>query len=170
VGVKSWRWCAPTNTFHSRYVTRAACPFVLLILHPDPVRLSLCPHCPFSCAFSRGAQTNKIGALAEVEGCKDPEGAKIFYYLVQDLKAFVFSLIGLHFKVCPRRHIDTHALTRAHCMFDISLSSRCTDFLRDSMRWTDACACRACVYMCVVVFVVFSTADQARVNRPHMSM
>ena len=45
--------------------------------------------------------TSKIGALAEVEGSKDPEGLKIFYFLVQDLKAFVFSLIGLHFKIKP---------------------------------------------------------------------
>lgn len=31
----------------------------------------------------------------------DPEGLRVFYYLVQDLKALVFSLISLHFKVCP---------------------------------------------------------------------
>lgn len=30
----------------------------------------------------------------------DPEGLRVFYYLVQDLKALVFSLISLHFKVC----------------------------------------------------------------------
>ena len=30
---------------------------------------------------------------------EDPEGLRVFYYLVQDLKALVFSLIGLHFKV-----------------------------------------------------------------------
>ena len=29
----------------------------------------------------------------------DPEGLRVFYYLVQDLKALVFSLISLHFKV-----------------------------------------------------------------------
>lgn len=33
---------------------------------------------------------------------EDPEGLRVFYYLVQDLKALVFSLISLHFKV--RRH------------------------------------------------------------------
>lgn len=32
---------------------------------------------------------------------EDPEGLRVFYYLVQDLKALVFSLISLHFKVCP---------------------------------------------------------------------
>lgn len=35
----------------------------------------------------------------EVNESKDPEGLRSFYYLVQDLKAFVFSLITLHFKV-----------------------------------------------------------------------
>lgn len=29
----------------------------------------------------------------------DPEGLRVFYYLVQDLKALIFSLISLHFKV-----------------------------------------------------------------------
>ena len=31
----------------------------------------------------------------------DPEGLRIFYYLVQDLKCLVFSLIGLHFRIKP---------------------------------------------------------------------
>merc|ERR1712233_62631 len=31
----------------------------------------------------------------------DPEGLRTFYYLVQDLKCLVFSLIGLHFKIKP---------------------------------------------------------------------
>lgn len=35
----------------------------------------------------------------EVQESNDPDGLRIFYYLVQDLKAFVFSLISLHFKV-----------------------------------------------------------------------
>ncbi|CAD6224508.1 unnamed protein product [Miscanthus lutarioriparius] len=45
--------------------------------------------------------TSKIGSLVDVEGSRDPEGLRIFYYLVQDLKCFVFSLISLHFKVKP---------------------------------------------------------------------
>ena len=45
------------------------------------------------------AQTAKIGALADVQESEDPEGLRVFYYLVQDLKALVFSLISLHFKV-----------------------------------------------------------------------
>jgi hypothetical protein len=47
-------------------------------------------------------QTSKIGSLAEVEDTKDVESLKVFYYLVQDLKCIVFSLINLHFKVTPR--------------------------------------------------------------------
>mmetsp|Transcript_16256 Transcript_16256/g.26815 ORF Transcript_16256/g.26815 Transcript_16256/m.26815 type:complete len:152 (+) Transcript_16256:679-1134(+) len=45
--------------------------------------------------------TSKIGSLLDVQESADPEGLRIFYYLVQDLKCFVFSLIGLHFKIKP---------------------------------------------------------------------
>lgn len=44
-------------------------------------------------------QTAKIGSLVDVQESDDPEGLRVFYYLVQDLKCLVFSLIGLHFKV-----------------------------------------------------------------------
>ncbi|KAK0980471.1 Protein mago nashi [Friedmanniomyces endolithicus] len=46
-------------------------------------------------------ETAKIGSLVDVNESEDPEGLRVFYYLVQDLKALVFSLISLHFKVCP---------------------------------------------------------------------
>ncbi|KAH9420514.1 mago, exon junction complex subunit [Dermatophagoides pteronyssinus] len=45
--------------------------------------------------------TSKIGSLADVQESRDPEGLRCFYYLVQDLKCLVFSLIGLHFKIKP---------------------------------------------------------------------
>ncbi|KAK6029220.1 mago nashi protein [Ostertagia ostertagi] len=45
--------------------------------------------------------TGKIGSLADVNNSKDPDGLRSFYYLVQDLKCLVFSLIGLHFKIKP---------------------------------------------------------------------
>ncbi|CAG0916409.1 unnamed protein product [Notodromas monacha] len=45
--------------------------------------------------------TSKIGSLVDVNTSKDPEGLRCFYYLVQDLKCCVFSLIGLHFKIKP---------------------------------------------------------------------
>eukprot|EP00275_Glaucocystis_incrassata_P001488 EC123092.1.p1 GENE.EC123092.1~~EC123092.1.p1 ORF type:complete len:138 (+),score=27.69 EC123092.1:106-519(+) len=45
--------------------------------------------------------TSKIGSLLDVQESKDPEGLRIFYYLVQDIKCFVFSLISLHFKIKP---------------------------------------------------------------------
>lgn len=44
-------------------------------------------------------QTSKIGSMADVQRCKDQDGLRVFYYLVQDLKCFVYSLIGLHFRV-----------------------------------------------------------------------
>eukprot|EP00922_Rhytidocystis_sp_ex-Travisia-forbesii_P018989 GHVS01028193.1.p1 GENE.GHVS01028193.1~~GHVS01028193.1.p1 ORF type:complete len:149 (+),score=13.87 GHVS01028193.1:113-559(+) len=45
--------------------------------------------------------TSKIGSLSDVQNSKDSEGLRVFYYLVQDLKCFVFSLIGLHFRIKP---------------------------------------------------------------------
>ncbi len=43
--------------------------------------------------------TSKIGSYGEVQKTNDPEGLTIFFYLVQDLKCFVFSLVNLHFRV-----------------------------------------------------------------------
>jgi len=60
----------------------------------------------------------KIGSMAEIESGgltehirdrdrdrererADIEGLKIFYFLIQDLRALVFSLISLHFKIKP---------------------------------------------------------------------
>mmetsp|Transcript_27156 Transcript_27156/g.46508 ORF Transcript_27156/g.46508 Transcript_27156/m.46508 type:complete len:152 (-) Transcript_27156:446-901(-) len=45
--------------------------------------------------------TAKIGSLLDVQESKDPEGLRIFYYMVQDLKCLIFSLIGLHFRIKP---------------------------------------------------------------------
>jgi len=44
-------------------------------------------------------ETAKIALLSQVSESDDPEGLRVFYYLVQDLKALVFSLISMHFKV-----------------------------------------------------------------------
>jgi len=45
--------------------------------------------------------TTKLGSVLQVQSSKDPDGLRIFYYLVQDLKCFVFSLISAHFKIQP---------------------------------------------------------------------
>jgi len=45
--------------------------------------------------------TSKIGSLLDVQKSQDPEGLRIFYYLVQDLKCLVFSMMSLHFKINP---------------------------------------------------------------------
>lgn len=50
-------------------------------------------HLAFTC--------EEIGSLSQVLKSKDPEGLKVFYYLSQDLKSFVYSLISLHFKIKP---------------------------------------------------------------------
>ncbi|EJT47630.1 mago nashi domain-containing protein [Trichosporon asahii var. asahii CBS 2479] len=47
-------------------------------------------------------ETAKIGSLADVNDSEDAEGLRVFYYLVQDLKCFVLSLITLHFKIKPK--------------------------------------------------------------------
>ena len=46
-------------------------------------------------------QTSKIGSLLDVKKSRDADGLRNFYYLVQDLKCFVFALISLHFKIRP---------------------------------------------------------------------
>ena len=56
-------------------------------------------------------QTAKIGSLVDVNESEDPEGLRVFYYLVQDLKALVFSLISLHFKVWASRSLSLWLLT-----------------------------------------------------------
>ncbi|KAJ5068006.1 protein mago nashi [Anaeramoeba ignava] len=45
--------------------------------------------------------TSKIGSLHDIQETRDPEGLRTFYYLVQDLKSLVFSLMALHFKIKP---------------------------------------------------------------------
>jgi Mago nashi protein len=44
---------------------------------------------------------SKLGSLLQVQDTKDPEGLMTFYYLVQDLKCLVLSLVSLHFKIKP---------------------------------------------------------------------
>ncbi|KAK0187033.1 Mago nashi protein [Armillaria mellea] len=46
-------------------------------------------------------QTAKIGSLVDIQDSEDPEGLRVFYYLVQDLRCLIFSLISLHFKIKP---------------------------------------------------------------------
>eukprot|EP00056_Hartaetosiga_gracilis_P019358 m.13806 g.13806 ORF g.13806 m.13806 type:complete len:151 (-) comp7637_c0_seq1:112-564(-) len=46
-------------------------------------------------------KTAKIGSMMDINESKDPEGLRGFYYLVQDLKCLVISLISLHFKIKP---------------------------------------------------------------------
>ena len=45
--------------------------------------------------------TTKIGSLVDITDSADVDGLKCFYYLVQDIKCLVFSLISLHFKIKP---------------------------------------------------------------------
>merc|ERR1712226_36691 len=49
--------------------------------------------------------TTKLGSLMEVQESSDPEGLKSFYYLSQDLRCFVFSLISLHFRIKPYKNL-----------------------------------------------------------------
>ena len=45
--------------------------------------------------------TSKLGSIVKVQQSGDVEGLGTFYYLIQDLRTFVFSLISMHFKVKP---------------------------------------------------------------------
>ena len=45
--------------------------------------------------------TAKIGSSLDIQQSQDPDGLRVFYYLVQDLKCMVVSLISLHFKIKP---------------------------------------------------------------------
>lgn len=36
-------------------------------------------------------QTAKIGSLVDVSDSEDPDGLRVFYYLVQDLKVIIYS-------------------------------------------------------------------------------
>jgi protein mago nashi len=46
-------------------------------------------------------KTSKISCSAEVQKAEDPEGLNVFFYLVQDLKCFIFSLVNMHFRIKP---------------------------------------------------------------------
>jgi len=45
--------------------------------------------------------TSKIASLVDIESSKDPDGLRAFYFLAQDLRGLVLSLIALHFKINP---------------------------------------------------------------------
>merc|ERR1739841_9898 len=45
--------------------------------------------------------TSKISSSEEIENSLDPYGLRCCYYLIQDLKCLVLSLVGLHFKIKP---------------------------------------------------------------------
>jgi protein mago nashi len=75
---------------------------------PLPHLFPCASHCPSSdhAVVTRGSfefcasirllsQTTIIGSLLDVQDAADPEGLRIFYYLVQDLKCLVLSLINL---------------------------------------------------------------------------
>lgn len=59
----------------------------------------------------------------DVTDSADPEGLRVFYYLVQDLKALVFSLISLHFKV--RQILSTALDGRLTTIRRLSLFEEC---------------------------------------------
>ena len=48
-------------------------------------------HISFTCS--------KLGSLTEIAASKNPETLRNFYYLTQDLKCLIFSIVTCHFKV-----------------------------------------------------------------------
>lgn len=45
--------------------------------------------------------TCKFGSLLDVKNSKDPSGLEVFYYLMQDIKCMVFSIINMHYRLKP---------------------------------------------------------------------
>lgn len=58
--------------------------------------------------------TSKIGSYGEVQKSQDPNGLLKFYYLVQDLKSLVFSIISLHFRVICLLKLDKTSINRLY--------------------------------------------------------
>jgi len=52
-------------------------------------------------AIARGLQCAAMGSLSEADTCADPDGFSKLYFLGQDLKSLVLSLIAIHFKSKP---------------------------------------------------------------------
>ena len=50
----------------------------------------------------REFETSKFGSYSEVTQSSDPEGLTKFWYLIQDIKCFVLSLVNAHFRVSKR--------------------------------------------------------------------
>lgn len=69
-----------------------------------------------------------------MQNSKDPEGLRVLYYLVQDLKCFVFSLITLHFKV-RSDHCQAYMCRVSHTLTLASLAYRSLALV--------TCACRS---------------------------
>ncbi|KAK0273888.1 Protein mago nashi [Friedmanniomyces endolithicus] len=78
-------------------------------------------------------ETAKIGSLVDVNESEDPEGLRVFYYLVQDLKALVFSLISLHFKDAGsiEQRSGRQAVRKADLMGETAMSD-CSATLREA--------------------------------------
>lgn len=84
---KSWRYGSETTISALRFVQIPRLPYINVFC--------VCV------VWLTKKQTAKIGSINDVTESADPEGLRVFYYLVQDLKALVFSLIALHFKIKP---------------------------------------------------------------------
>ncbi|KAJ2784424.1 hypothetical protein H4R18_001134 [Coemansia javaensis] len=46
-------------------------------------------------------ETAKIASLADTLNTDDPDGLRVLYYLIQDFKCLILSLVALHFKIKP---------------------------------------------------------------------
>jgi hypothetical protein len=67
-------------------------------------------------------QTAKIGSLVDISDSEDPEGLRVFYYLIQDLRVCLLTITAFH-------------ITHASRSVSYSPSSRCTSRSSPSERW-----------------------------------
>ena len=84
--------------------------------------------------------------MLDVQRSKDPSGLRGFYYLVQDLKCLVFSLISLHFKVCLAARV---VLSQIHTDRQVVALSRSSRFHREWVPGTESSRPEQCLWRVV---------------------
>ena len=103
-GSRSWKYVLVMTTLHSR---RVYLPF----LHV--------------CTYGGNAQTAKIGSLVDIQDSEDPEGLRVFYYLVQDLKVCISVVFGL---ILTDGHYSALSSPSSHCTSRSNLYNACATF------------------------------------------
>jgi len=73
---------------HISFEVRSLLPSLRFLLASSNERVKLI--CSRLLCAGNVPQTSKIGSLVDVQDSEDPEGLRVFYYLVQDLKVSTY--------------------------------------------------------------------------------